>query len=530
MDFSINQKNQFLFNYIFVRILYNLKINPMQRICGTRNDSIESMAKLSERFKSYKEENDENFTQQELRIGVIVHICCKFENKIEIDKDVNHLIEVINKDFNLESPEFNYGKDKYNHNPEFKETYDKYMSLATKSNITFTLVGTVYKKLSVQRSSNLNVLDKNIKNASKPIRPEQFLNIWVVDLSNSLLGYAQFPWEDKINTDGVVIASDTFGRNPKSKEYNLNKTTVHEIGHVLGLYHIFQETTNYDDDLAIEVNENAQMSGDCIDDTPPQTKPTHGNPYENTNVWPSTKIPPNGELSKSMFMNYLDYTYDIALCMFTKDQVKKMRKSIKIYRSGLLHNEKIIAIHDFDNDGIGFSEPVLFINSKSRTFLLNNNTVQYSSNNYNTGSKCLRTSENGKAEFKINLDNFINSKILLSVFVLANNPRTVIQIATTHEKNNKDKLTWKTMELERETSYLEYKIMLDEPFITKSSSTCYIRLGTEGTFSASSYFDNLTIREYSPINDDKISSIPLESPKNKDPKNILKEMQKIYLH
>jgi hypothetical protein len=88
--------------------------------------------------------------------------------------------------------------------------------------------------------------------------PLQYFNIWVVNFSGSLnllLGYAQFPSTSGLsglntnggaaNTDGVVISYTSFGNQaifsggPYDGTYNKGRTTTHEIGHALGLRHIW---------------------------------------------------------------------------------------------------------------------------------------------------------------------------------------------------------------------------------------------------------------------------------------------------
>ncbi len=67
--------------------------------------------------------------------------------------------------------------------------------------IQFHKIEVKYAPLDAQLSSNLSILDKNIKTASKPVKPDQYLNIWVADIANGLLGYAQIPWEGNPDTD-----------------------------------------------------------------------------------------------------------------------------------------------------------------------------------------------------------------------------------------------------------------------------------------------------------------------------------------
>ncbi|EST10027.1 Peptidase M43, pregnancy-associated plasma-A [Kalmanozyma brasiliensis GHG001] len=91
------------------------------------------------------------------------------------------------------------------------------------------------------------------------------LNLYSVDFSNGLLGYSTFPWmvQNNLLDDGVVFQ---YSSVPGGSEtgYNLGKTLTHEVGHWLGLYHVFQG--------------GCSAPGDYVDDTPPQSIATSGCP------------------------------------------------------------------------------------------------------------------------------------------------------------------------------------------------------------------------------------------------------------
>nr|CDI51340.1 related to metalloprotease [Melanopsichium pennsylvanicum 4] len=94
---------------------------------------------------------------------------------------------------------------------------------------------------------------------------EKTLNLYSVDFNNGLLGYATFPFDVKnnLNNDGVVFQYSTVPGGSETG-YNLGKTATHEVGHWLGLYHVFQG--------------GCQSPGDYVDDTPPQSTATNGCP------------------------------------------------------------------------------------------------------------------------------------------------------------------------------------------------------------------------------------------------------------
>jgi hypothetical protein len=95
---------------------------------------------------------------------------------------------------------------------------------------------------------------------------EDYLNIWVTNIGSGFVGYAQFPFsdlpgldgeaDDVAETDGVVIDYTVFGVGSEDPDYNLGRTTTHEVGHFLGLRHIWGDDSG--------------CATDYVADTPPQ--------------------------------------------------------------------------------------------------------------------------------------------------------------------------------------------------------------------------------------------------------------------
>lgn len=127
-----------------------------------------------------------------------------------------------------------------------------------------------------------------------------YLNIWVGTLDR-LLGYSSMPG-DPANKDGVVISNTVFGIT-NSGIYDQGRTAVHEVGHWLGLRHLWGDANCGDDGVA---------------DTPKQQTFTNGCP---SGVRISCNNGPNGD----MYMDYMDFTNDDCLVMFTQGQKQKMR-------------------------------------------------------------------------------------------------------------------------------------------------------------------------------------------------------------
>jgi len=134
---------------------------------------------------------------------------------------------------------------------------------------------------------------------------DKYLNIWVCQLdSGGLLGYAQFPGGPP-TTDGVVITHTGFGTlGTAAAPFDKGRTGTHEIGHWLDLYHIWGDDSSLPDPCS---------GSDNVADTPNQKTMNFGCP---TFPHISCDNGPNGD----MFMNYMDYTDDACMYMFTNGQ------------------------------------------------------------------------------------------------------------------------------------------------------------------------------------------------------------------
>lgn len=142
---------------------------------------------------------------------------------------------------------------------------------------------------------------------------ENYFNIWVCDLGNFLLGYGEFPNGTTSNTYGLVIHYAYTGRDGSAQSpYDKGRTATHEVGHCFGLAHIWG-----DDGTACSGSDN-------VADTPNQADETYGCP-----AFPQVSCSngPNGD----MFMNYMDYTDDACMNLFTVGQCTRMITAINLY-------------------------------------------------------------------------------------------------------------------------------------------------------------------------------------------------------
>ena len=150
--------------------------------------------------------------------------------------------------------------------------------------------------------------------------PLHYLNIWVCPLGMGVLGYAQFPGGPR-ETDGVVISYRHFGTTGTvSPPFDQGRTTTHEVGHWLNLRHIW--------------GDGGCEADDQVADTPPADRPHHGcTRYEESCGGPN------------MVQNFMDYTDDACMNLFTQGQAQRMRALFSPggFRAELLNSEALQA-------------------------------------------------------------------------------------------------------------------------------------------------------------------------------------------
>ena len=155
----------------------------------------------------------------------------------------------------------------------------------------------------------------------------QYLNIWIVNYTDDTLGFATFPG-GAASVDGLVLHYLATGRvGALMAGADRGRTATHEIGHWLDLYHIWGD-------------DNSACSGsDSVADTPNQAG---SSPFDSSGcrTFPSISCSngPNGD----MFMNYMDYSADQCMNMFTAGQVVRMDAALHTVRASILASQGLV--------------------------------------------------------------------------------------------------------------------------------------------------------------------------------------------
>lgn len=185
--------------------------------------------------------------------------------------------------------------------------------------------------------------------------PASYLNMWSLKFTdNTLLGYAQFPDGSSLgglsasggpaNTDGVVSSYDVFGSSDfggsflLAPPYNKGRTMTHEVGHWLGLLHIWGDGGSRDS------NTKDCNASDFCDDTPISGWEN----YDCLTTYDSCPTDPGSDMTE----NYMDYTNDECMNIFTQNQKDRITVIMNnaARRSSLKTSTKATAIPLVAND------------------------------------------------------------------------------------------------------------------------------------------------------------------------------------
>jgi hypothetical protein len=283
-----------------------------QRNCGTteyqmmleqQDPSIINQREEIEQFTRDFILNNQEGERALVTIPVVVHVVYNTTAENISDAQVQSQITVLNQDFRKL-------------NADVANTPSAFLGLAGDSNIEFCLAtvdpngnatnGILRVPTTATSFGTNNTVKSSTTGGSNPWNATKYLNLWVCDISGSILGYAQFPG-GSASTDGVVCDYQYFGTiGTATAPFNKGRTATHEVGHWLNLFHIWG-----DDGTGC-------TGSDQVTDTPNAAGSNVGCP-----AFPRVTCSngPNGD----MFMNYMDYTDDACMFMFSNGQVSRMQ-------------------------------------------------------------------------------------------------------------------------------------------------------------------------------------------------------------
>lgn len=301
---------------------------PPRRTCGT----MEVHERLLETDPSYRQNllDIEFFMRDYIRrnagvglrsgiilIPVVVHVVYNTAVQNIADAQIQSQIAILNQDYRKL-------------NADASLVPSVFQPVAADARIQFQLAvrdpqcnptnGITRTATNVTSFTNNDAVKATATGGQDPWPSNKYLNLWICPLSGGLLGYAQFPGGPAA-TDGVVFTYTAVGNiGTAAAPFDKGRTATHEIGHWFNLHHIWGDSFCGDDFVA---------------DTPTQQGPNYSCP-----AFPHVTCNngPNGD----MFRNYMDYTDDACMGIFTAGQAARMEAALAGPRSSIVGSDALV--------------------------------------------------------------------------------------------------------------------------------------------------------------------------------------------
>lgn len=253
-----------------------------------------------------------------ITLPVVVHVLYRNATENISIAQIQSQLDVLNDDFRRTNPDA-----------------DNVWSQAADTQIQFCLVtvdpngnatsGITRKQVTRRDWGTSDDMKRTSTGGVNPWNTSEYLNMWVVPQmlnaqGGTILGYAQFPGGSAA-TDGVVMGYNYFGNTGAvSAPFDGGRTTTHEVGHFLNLRHIWGDSN---------------CGNDFVSDTPTHQTSNSGCPAGRTSCG-----------SVDMYQNYMDYSNDVCMNLFTQGQTNRMRAVLAAggFRRSLALSDKCGAV------------------------------------------------------------------------------------------------------------------------------------------------------------------------------------------
>lgn len=237
-----------------------------------------------------------------VRLNLVVHILYSDASQNISTEQVLKQVEQLNADYSL-------------NNANFNQTPEVFKIFAIDTDIQFCLAktdpngnpttGITRKQVDIDQIGLTNAYYDSAQGGQSPWDATRYINVWVADMGDTgIIGFSTAPnTASPKEKDGILINYRFFGEQGAHQDaaHNLGKSLSHEMGHFFGLKHTWGS-----------LNAGCDDDDDCLD-TPLQEKPTYGCPS-----FPVKDICTQG--NGIMYCNFMDYSDDSCLTMFTADQ------------------------------------------------------------------------------------------------------------------------------------------------------------------------------------------------------------------
>ena len=285
-----------------------------QRVCGVveySNKQLQNNPALAAAYQAVETHinntlnaalaSRDTLSNELIMIPVVVHVLYKTTNQNISDAQILSQIDVLNRDYRRL-------------NADTLNTPAIFKGITADVRLKFCLAKVDPNNLRttgiIRRYTNNDYFDADdamkytAQGGDNAWDSKKYLNIWVCNMGQRMLGYAAPPG-GPADRDGVAVNFDAFGTVGNLRAvFNKGRTATHEIAHWLGVKHIWGDTDCGDDD---------------VDDTPKQQSYNYNCP-----TFPRmSSCSPNA--NGDMFMNFMDFVDDACMNSFTNGQKKRMR-------------------------------------------------------------------------------------------------------------------------------------------------------------------------------------------------------------
>ena len=304
--------------HVLILSFFFLFLNTLP--CQNRCAAVEARQAILEASPDWKNQKAKTKTpitsRSVITIPIVVHVVYNSSDENIPDEQIHSQIDILNQDYRAL-------------NAEIPSIPSEFQPLIADTEIEFCLAAVDpdgNQTIGITRTFTNNpvgiggtsAIHYSAQGGQDAWDTDRYLNIWVAKFAGGIGGIASFPGIGPPEEDGVEINYLQFGNINVQPPYHLGRTLTHEIGHYLNLEHPWGPAIT------------DCCESDFVDDTPESCETYIGQCPAHPSV--SCSMP-------DMFMNYMFYSNDECLGMFTLGQKMRMLTTLNTVRSGLLDSE-----------------------------------------------------------------------------------------------------------------------------------------------------------------------------------------------
>lgn len=296
---------------VLLFVVFTMSTGYSQRNCSAMEvldrqleenpELFQNMEIIEDQIREFLKQNPQGTGQRyTVTIPTVVHVLYRTTSENISDAQIQSQIDVLNNDFSAANSDLNLVPTLFQ---PLIGNIEVQFCLAQRTPTGASTNGITRKSTKKTSWGTNDSVKKSSQGGTDPWDRNQYLNIWVCNIGGGILGYAQFPGGTAA-TDGVVLDYRYTGTiGTATAPFNKGRTATHEVGHWLNLRHIWGDAT-CGNDFVSDTPVHNTSNGGCP--SYPHLSTCSGNPVE-------------------MTMNYMDYTDDACMYMFSQGQKARMR-------------------------------------------------------------------------------------------------------------------------------------------------------------------------------------------------------------